>query len=91
MTDIAKVEGDEIVMRIKISDLNGAAWQGLSDVDPEIDDRESFDYTTLAEDMVSELNNESEDGSTPVHKLLDEAVTAAADNGSEAFAYLDGQ
>ncbi|WP_299663900.1 hypothetical protein [uncultured Ruegeria sp.] len=85
--DHAKIEGDEIVIRMKISELNGAAYQGLDQCG--VEDDGEMDFEQLAPDLVKELNREEEDGTTLIHRALDSAVVAASENGSEAFAYLD--
>lgn len=43
------------------------------------------DAAQLASDVVRALNKEQEDGTTPVHLLLDEAIEQAADDGSMGF------
>lgn len=85
--DLAKIEGDEIVIRIKIAGLGGAAFQGFEQVG--CDEPEGMDLASLAPDLVMELNAESDDGTTLIHTALDAAVVAASENGSEAFSYLD--
>ena len=85
--DHARIEGDEIVIRVKIIELVGAAYGGLDAAGVEDDGRMDFDG--LAPDLVTELNREAEDGTTLVHRALDAAVIEASENGSEAFAYLD--
>lgn len=41
--------------------------------------------TQLAKDVTTELTAEEEDGTTLIHKILDEALYNAAENGSEGF------
>ena len=48
-----------------------------------------MNYVQLARDLVHQLNTEDEDGTTPVHVMLDQAVIEASEQGAEAFAYLD--
>ena len=85
--DLANLEGDEIVIRIPVGGLSGAAYEGLAAVGCEEGD--DMDYECLARDLVSQLNSESEDGTTPVHNMLDQAVIEASEQGAEAFAYLN--
>ena len=85
--DLAKIEDEEIVIRVPIKDLSGQAYQGLDQVG--CVDGDAMDYAALAVDLVSQLNAESEDGSTPVNYMLDAAVIEAAEQGAESFAYLD--
>ena len=87
MPELAKVENDEIVIRIPIQSLSGQAYQGLEQVGVEEDG--GMDYEALAITLVSELNSEAEDGSTPVNYMLDAAVISAAEDGADVFAYLD--
>lgn len=41
------------------------------------------DFEGFAADVARELRDEQEDGTTPVHLLLDEAAAKAVENGSE--------
>ena len=56
---------------------------------PEFDDvapmPELADIDVLCSDIIQELEREEEDGTTPVHRLLDKAIYAAMENGSEGF------
>lgn len=83
MTELAKIEGDEIVIRIPKSSLSGAAYQGLDQLG--IEDEDEVDWNALAIDMVSELNREEEDGTTLVNLALDQALINAGENGSSAL------
>jgi len=85
--DLAKIENGHIVVRIPIKDISSAASEGLNYVGCDYGDE--MDYDDLATDIVSELNSESEDGSTLVNYMLDEAVKNGSENGLKAFAYLD--
>ncbi|VUF54073.1 hypothetical protein [Escherichia phage Fraca] len=55
---------------------------GLGDI--KITDKELF-----LEEVVRELNAESEDGSTLIHEALDQAVSNALDNGADGVEYDD--
>ena len=85
--DHAKIEDGEIVIRIPINSLSGAAFQGLEAIGCEEGD--AMDYDALAGEIVAGLNAEAEDGTTPVNLMLDQVVIEASENGGEAFAYLD--
>lgn len=85
--DHASIEDGHIVVRISVNELSGAAFQGLDAVGCE--DGDGMDYDQLASDIVGQLNAESEDGTTPVHVMLDTAVIEASEQGADAFAYLD--
>lgn len=47
------------------------------------------DNDVFAGEILQELNDESEDGSTAVHKLLDDAASQAIENGAEGAEYDD--
>lgn len=85
--DHASIEDGHIIVRIPVNELSGAAFQGLDAVGCE--DGDQMDYDQLAKDIVQQLNTEGEDGTTPVHVMLDTAVIEASERGAEAFAYLD--
>ena len=82
--ELARIEGDEIVIRIKIDTLKEEFV---------IPDELLFDDFTprvkvtncrkFAKELLRELNKEQEDGSTPIHQLFDNAFIAAIDNGAE--------
>ncbi len=85
----ASLEGDELVIRIGTATLSHAAEHcpqlvpqpGKSDPPYcKVDDPEM-----LVRDVCRELQREEEDGTTPLHDLLDEAIAAAFDDGSLAF------
>jgi hypothetical protein len=78
---VALVDG-RLVISIGVNTLAHAtayADDPVKIVDPDL----------AAEEIVRELTREEEDGTTPVHKLLDKAVFDAWENGGEGFAYLD--
>lgn len=82
----AKIEGDEIVIRIPIAAIETAAPHAW-------DDQYGFgnhsisvsDPATFAKELVLELNRESETGVTLVHRALDQACVNAAENGAEGL------
>lgn len=76
----AMVEKDAIVIRLPLSNLQIAAlggWAAGYLPAVRIDNQEAF-----AKAMVRALNQESEDGTTPIHRLLDEAVESALEDGA---------
>lgn len=81
-----EIAGDTLQIKIGTEALCVACGQGrgygLGDVT--ITDKELF----LSE-LVRELKSESEDGSTPIHLMLDQAVTDAIENGAEGVSYDD--
>lgn len=88
-SELAKIEGDEIVIRIPLAAIPYAASLALSEHGYAIDEATAetrvviTDTRKFAEDMLRALNEESEDGSTRVHLTLDAAVCIAYEQGSE--------
>lgn len=86
-----EVMDDELQIRIGLSVLKMAAERNPLFFDfnqHDYDDEEYVNVTderTLAVDVARELNREQEDGTTPVHLMLAQAVFDAMENGSEAF------
>lgn len=85
---LAKIEGDEIVIRVPLAAIPHAAQLALSEHGYSTDDNawtriEITDPRAFAADMCRAMNDESEDGSTRVHLLLDAAVCIAYEQGSE--------
>lgn len=77
-----KIEKNVIVIRVPIKSIKKFAYQGLQDC---LEEGQKVDYDILAQDIVGELSAEEEDGSTPIHRLFDEAVEKACENGSQAI------
>lgn len=65
-------------------DFSEFAKQFSSDLGEEVQLFKVEDPVAFAKDVKNELEREEEDGTTPVHKLLDAACEAAVENGSEA-------
>ncbi len=74
----AKIIGEQLVISIGISTLAYAIQNGTDDWVGKITSEAGF-----AQDVIDELLNEEEDGTTLVHKMFDEAAREAADQGSE--------
>lgn len=83
MLDLANIEGDEIVIRIKISSLE-VAFDLVMDDDTDV---KLTNSATFARGVVQELNAENEKGDTLVHKMLDQAVREAVEQGAERLSY----
>lgn len=67
----------KLVISIGVETLAFAVWHG--DV---LDDGDRIaDVDAFARDVVRQLVDEDEEGTTPVHKLLDEAALTALDQG----------
>lgn len=80
MKELANIEGDEIVIRVPISTIQHAASAVLWEREITVtDDRKA------AASIVRYLNDEDEEGSTPIHFALDRALEAALDQGEEGF------
>lgn len=58
----------------------------LSEGERDVDFEQGFrigDALGFAKDMAAQLRKEQDDGTTPVHLLIDQAIQDAADDGSE--------
>lgn len=86
MNELANIEGEEIVIRIPVAALPGAAQVAW-------DEQYGFeqhslrvcDVAAFAKEFVRELNSEAEDGTTLIHIVLDKAAVNAAENGAEGL------
>ena len=75
--EVGLVDG-RLVISIGVNALAFAAANhddGITICDPDL----------AAEEIVRELRREEEDGTTPVHRLLDKAVFDAWENGGDGF------
>lgn len=72
-----------ITISIGIDTLIHATRHGL---DPRgLGDFKVTDKSAFIKSVVSELNDEQEDGTTLVHKMLDNAVAAAIESGADGI------
>lgn len=83
----ARIEGDEIVIRIPVSAIPKAAALAMDEMfgfgnhDFEVTDTDTF-----AKALVEALNEEEPNtGATLVHKALDGAVDRAVERGAEGY------
>lgn len=80
------VEGDELVIRITLDTLCHAVTMG--DQWPVQFNGESgatiIDRPLFIKELIGQLQNENEQGATPLHFLFDEAALAVIEAGSEA-------
>jgi hypothetical protein len=76
---------DCIVIRVPFSVLPDALKQNPRD--DSYYDVTVNDVSDFAQDVIRALNREEEDGTTPVHELLDKALASAIDDGSTACEY----
>lgn len=78
----AIIEDGAIVIRVQISALQSIMDGGFAceayDKRYRVTDPEGF-----AKEIARELNNEDEEGSTPVHKLFDDAINEALNQGAQ--------
>ena len=79
---------DKLVISIGLNILSHVAENCplLREVEGEV---KVEDLQSLAGDVIMALEDEQEDGTTPVHLLLDAAILAAYENGSLGFAGQD--
>jgi hypothetical protein len=86
-----RVEGDELVIRIGLDCLKMAAEYCPRFYNYEVHKGSVGPYETvedineLASDIRCALTHEEEDGSSPLTELFDDAILAAAENGSIGF------
>lgn len=78
----ALIKGGYIVIRVPISALPVAYQAGIDSgfIEPRyrITNAKAF-----AKDVVRALNDEEEDGTTPIHRLMDKACEEAIEQGAE--------
>jgi hypothetical protein len=84
---MVKIEHGEVVIRIGVDVLAFAAEKGpVFDME---DPPQIIDKNEWARDVVTELEREEEDGTTPIHAMLDAAMRAAVEGGSLAVVWPD--
>lgn len=90
MSARAVIEDGQIVIRLPIENIptavDGAADLGTLDAPFKVIDPQAF-----AQDLVSTLNDEDEEGTTMIHKMFDKAFNIAADQGAAGMADADGE
>lgn len=90
---IVNIENDELVIRVGISTLCKAVRQcqvidyAVMEADGDEYVVEITDETVFANAILDALNDEEEDGSTPVHRLLDAAANEAIEQGCEGIEF----
>lgn len=80
----AIIEDGDIVIRVPLANLQFVLDGGFACA---VYDRR-YKITNIdgaAKDICNALNDEDEEGTTPVHKLLDAAINATMNQGSEWF------
>lgn len=83
----AIIEGDNIVIRVPISALPVAFdFSPLTPRDDEADAKYFVsDTAEFAKSVCRRLNKEEEDGTTPIHLMLDSAMEEALEQGDEGL------
>lgn len=82
MTELVKIEGDSIVIRIPVNALQGSIDVSHSWVQAHvITDPEMFARDVLLLSMCVE----QEDGTTPVHMMLDKCIAEAIEKGASGM------
>jgi hypothetical protein len=80
----AVIEGNTIVIRVEISSIPmivEGGW-GCGAIGPRM---RITDVQAFAKDWVRQLNRESEDGSTPIHRMFDATINEAIEQGAEGI------
>lgn len=83
--EFAKIEGDEIVIRVSIDAIQTA----VDAVPGWPENYRIADLAEAAKAIVYRLNDEEEDGTTLIHRALDQAVLSALEQGDEGFEEFD--
>ena len=86
----AQIEGDQIVIRIPVGCLK-QAWESSRYVE-DVEANGWFvphvtDETEFARSVTYHLNQEEEDGSTPITDLLDKTMVTACEDGCDGLAH----
>jgi hypothetical protein len=83
----ARIDGDELVIKLKISTLAHAARHSdyLFHCQENGMALKITDEAAFAESVASALNREEEDGSTPITRLLDEATEWVSEQGMDGI------
>ncbi len=84
--ELARIEGDEIVIRIPIASLGESHTVPGELMDDYLEPAVKVtDPVAFAQEMIRVLNAEDEEGTTAVHILLDETFVAAYEGGAEGI------
>lgn len=88
-----KIEDEELVIRVGISILCKAVRQcqvidyAVMEADGDESVVEITDEAVFANAILDALNEEEEDGSTPVHRMFDAAANEAIEQGCEGIEF----
>jgi hypothetical protein len=77
----AVIKGEAIVIRLSLVSIADAVRGGvdLGSIDPPI---RVTDPKVFAKEVVHALNREDDDGTTPIHRLFDQAFSEATEDGA---------
>ena len=89
-TPLVAIEGDDLVIRVSLDALvfateNGPALEAWNDQHSRFRTVKVTDPHTWQKSVLRALQKEAENGDTPVHRLLDGAVSYAAEQGEEGI------
>lgn len=85
MMDLAKIEDGAIVIRVPIDALVTASAHAFELEYGEKHGLTIADPQAFAKEVCRELNQEEEDGTTPVHRMLDAVMIEAVEQGCEGI------
>lgn len=80
------IEGERLCISIGLDTLCFAAETGRS---YGLEGIEITDKSVFVGELVNELKSEDEDGSTLIHRAIDEAVSNALENGAQGVRFED--
>lgn len=89
LPDLVNIEGEDIVIRITPDALKFASEHGVlasfSKIKNDFRTVKVFDMEAWRNEVVAALRREAENGDTPVHLLLDDAIQWAVEQGPEGI------
>lgn len=83
----AEIIDGKVIISIGINVLAHACEFGHPD--NQADEFKIVDNDEFAKDILNEITREEEDGTTPLHRLFDQATSAAIDQGSLGIEFND--
>lgn len=83
------IEAGRVVISIGITTLGEAIVGPGSPVKREVPHAKITDHAQFAREVVRALKSEEEDGTTPVHKLLDGVALEFLENGADGIDFGD--
>jgi hypothetical protein len=84
----AFIKGGDIVIRVPIEALPDA-YRAAVDLNYIKSGFKVVDAKVFAKDVVSALNDEDEQGATPIHRMFDKAMEEAVEQGAEGVEESD--